>query len=133
MATEVTVPTLGESVTEASGAAALAGGLLQFGIQLPWVLRLERQLKIRWDLKLEGVREAARNAGARDNEEKLAREMRSLAYTEIDRDVEQVQAELEKIAADVEKIRSGFASFSSAVSGTLTPLLGLLGKTVKKH
>jgi len=42
---------------------ALAGGVLQFGIQIPWVLRLERSLKIRWDLKLEGVREAVRNAG----------------------------------------------------------------------
>ena len=42
---------------------ALAGGVLQFAIQLPWVLRLERSLKIRWDLKLEGVREAVRNAG----------------------------------------------------------------------
>ena len=42
---------------------ALAGGVLQFGIQIPWVLRLERGLKIRWDLKLEGVREAVRNAG----------------------------------------------------------------------
>ncbi len=42
---------------------ALAGGLLQFGIQLPWVLRLERQLAVRWDLRLAGVREAVRNAG----------------------------------------------------------------------
>jgi len=75
---------------------------------------------------------AARKAGPKENEEKLAREMRNLAYTEIDRDVEQVRAEIEKIAADVEKIRSSFASFSSAVSSTLTPLLALLGKTVKK-
>lgn len=42
---------------------ALAGGLLQFGFQLPWVLRLERELKISWDTRLEPVREAARNAG----------------------------------------------------------------------
>ena len=74
---------------------------------------------------------AARKAGPRKNEEKLAREMRNLAYTEVDRDVVQVRAELEKIAADVEKIRSSFASFSGAVSSTLTPLLALLGKAVK--
>jgi putative peptidoglycan lipid II flippase len=42
---------------------ALVGGLLQFVIQLPWVLRLERNLKIRWDMKLAGVRTAVRNAG----------------------------------------------------------------------
>lgn len=42
---------------------ALIGGLLQFGVQLPWVLRLERRLRIRWDTRLAGVREAVRNAG----------------------------------------------------------------------
>jgi putative peptidoglycan lipid II flippase len=42
---------------------ALAGGALQFGIQLPWVLRLERDLRIAWNTRLESVREAIRNAG----------------------------------------------------------------------
>jgi putative peptidoglycan lipid II flippase len=42
---------------------ALLGGVLQFAIQLPSVLKLERSLKIRWDLKLEGVRTAVRSAG----------------------------------------------------------------------
>lgn len=42
---------------------ALIGGALQFGIQLPAVIRLERSLRIRWDLKLAGVRTAVRNAG----------------------------------------------------------------------
>ncbi|HEX8362078.1 MAG TPA: murein biosynthesis integral membrane protein MurJ [Longimicrobium sp.] len=42
---------------------ALLGGVLQFAIQLPTVLKLERSLKIRWDLKLEGVRTAVRSAG----------------------------------------------------------------------
>lgn len=42
---------------------ALVGGLLQLAVQLPWVLRLERSLKIRWDTKLAGVRTAVRNAG----------------------------------------------------------------------
>lgn len=47
----------------AAGWGALLGGILQFGIQLPFVLRLERQLKIRWNTRLEPVREAVRNAG----------------------------------------------------------------------
>ncbi|MEJ2502917.1 MAG: murein biosynthesis integral membrane protein MurJ [Gemmatimonadota bacterium] len=43
--------------------SALLGGLLQFLVQLPWVLRLTRSLRIRWDMKREGVRTAVRNAG----------------------------------------------------------------------
>jgi putative peptidoglycan lipid II flippase len=42
---------------------ALAGGVLQFAVQLPTVLKLERELKIGWGTKVEGVREAVRNAG----------------------------------------------------------------------
>lgn len=43
--------------------SALVGGVLQLLVQLPSVLRLERSLQIRWDTKLEGVRETVRNAG----------------------------------------------------------------------
>lgn len=42
---------------------ALVGGALQLAVQLPSVLRLERSLRIRWDLRLAGVRTAIRNAG----------------------------------------------------------------------
>ena len=42
---------------------ALLGGLLQLLVQLPGVLKLERELKVRWDLKRQGVREAVKNAG----------------------------------------------------------------------
>jgi len=42
---------------------ALAGGVLQFAIQLPWVLRLERELKVAWNTRIAEVREAVRNAG----------------------------------------------------------------------
>ncbi len=42
---------------------ALLGGVLQFGIQLPWVVQVSRGLRIRWNTKLAGVREAVRNAG----------------------------------------------------------------------
>ena len=41
---------------------ALVGGALQFLVQLPWVFQVERSLRIRWDLRLEGVRTAVRNA-----------------------------------------------------------------------
>jgi putative peptidoglycan lipid II flippase len=42
--------------------AALIGGALQFLVQLPTVLRLERELKVRINFKLPGVRLVIRNA-----------------------------------------------------------------------
>lgn len=42
---------------------AMAGGALQFAVQLPWVLRLERRLRPSLNTRLEPVREALRNAG----------------------------------------------------------------------
>jgi putative peptidoglycan lipid II flippase len=42
---------------------ALLGGALQFGVQLPWVLRLERRLRPSLNLRLAPVRETLRNAG----------------------------------------------------------------------
>lgn len=42
---------------------ALIGGALQFAVQVPFVLRLERHLKVRWAPKLPGVQEIARTAG----------------------------------------------------------------------
>jgi putative peptidoglycan lipid II flippase len=45
------------------GWAALMGGGLQFLVQLPWVLRLERSLRIRWDPGMPEVRATIRHAG----------------------------------------------------------------------
>ncbi len=42
---------------------ALIGGALQFLIQLPWVLSLERNLRLSWGKGLAPVREAVKNAG----------------------------------------------------------------------
>ncbi|MCI0433042.1 MAG: murein biosynthesis integral membrane protein MurJ [Gemmatimonadetes bacterium] len=42
---------------------ALAGGGLQFAVQLPWLLRLERSLILRWDTTGRDVRQVVRNAG----------------------------------------------------------------------
>ncbi|HUF12234.1 MAG TPA: murein biosynthesis integral membrane protein MurJ [Longimicrobiales bacterium] len=41
---------------------ALLGGALQFLIQVPFVVRVERSLRVRWDTRLEGVRTTVRNA-----------------------------------------------------------------------
>ncbi len=42
---------------------ALAGGLLQFGVQLPWVLKLDRQIRLNGGRGSAAFREAVRNAG----------------------------------------------------------------------
>lgn len=52
-----------EDLVVALAWGALAGGGLQFLVQLPWVFQVERRLKVRWDLHLAGVREAVKNAG----------------------------------------------------------------------
>jgi len=52
-----------DDLTIALAWGAFAGGVLQFAVQLPFVLRLEPNLKIRWAPRLEGVRTAIRNAG----------------------------------------------------------------------
>lgn len=45
------------------GWAALVGGALQFAVQLPWVLRLERSLRIRPDTSMPSTRRTIKNAG----------------------------------------------------------------------
>lgn len=52
-----------EGLVTALAWGALIGGILQFLLQLPWVLALERNLSIGFDTHLEEVREAVRNAG----------------------------------------------------------------------
>lgn len=42
---------------------ALIGGFLQFAIQLPWVLRLDREMRINTGRNVPAFREAVRNAG----------------------------------------------------------------------
>jgi putative peptidoglycan lipid II flippase len=42
---------------------ALLGGALQFLVQLPWILRSERNFRLRWDLRSHGASTVIRNAG----------------------------------------------------------------------
>lgn len=64
----VTLAVFGTRLAQGSLAVALAwgalvGGVLQFLVQVPAVLRLEPSLRVRWDTRLAGVRTAVRNAG----------------------------------------------------------------------
>jgi putative peptidoglycan lipid II flippase len=52
-----------ERLTTTAAWGAVIGGALQFLIQLPWVFKLERNLRMGMDTNAEGVRTAIRNAG----------------------------------------------------------------------
>jgi hypothetical protein len=74
---------------------------------------------------------AARKAGPSDNEEKMALEIRNLAYAELNKDIEHVKADITQISNDLDSIRSALVSFSSSAAKTITPLLAFLGKAIK--
>lgn len=69
-------------------------------------------------------------AAAESNEEKMAAEIRDLAYAEIGSDVETVKAEVGKVVDDINRIRSGFGSIAG--TGPIMPLFGLLTKAITK-
>lgn len=68
--------------------------------------------------------------GGESNEEKMAAEIRDLAYSEIGSDVEGVKAEIGKVVDDINRIRSGFTSFTGGTS--VLPFLGMLTKAITK-
>jgi hypothetical protein len=75
---------------------------------------------------------AAGKVGHRENDEKLATEVRDLAYAELNKDVEQVKEELGQIIDDVRGIRESFSSFSGAAMSTIAPLVKMIMGSVKK-
>ena len=52
-----------DALLTAAAWGALAGGFLQFGIQLPWVLKLDREIRIGGSASEPAFKEAVRNAG----------------------------------------------------------------------
>lgn len=74
----------------------------------------------------------SRHAGPGESEERLAREMRDLAYAELNSDFDQIKAEIRQITEDVRGIRSSFLSVAGSAATTLGPLVGMLVKAVKK-
>ena len=59
-------------------------------------------------------------AGPSESQEKLALQIRDLAYTELNRDIEQVQAEVQETVAEVRRLRSSVEGIGA--------LVGLVGK-----
>ena len=75
----------------------------------------------------------ARRAGPGENEEKLARELREMAYAELNGDIQKVKNDLENITNEVKRIRSGVTAFTSGTVNTLGPLISLLLRTLKRE
>lgn len=69
--------------------------------------------------------------GAESNEEKMAQEIRDLAYAELNTDVTSVKSEIGKVSDDIKKIRRGISSFTNT-TGSIIPLFSLLTKAVAK-
>jgi len=74
----------------------------------------------------------ARRAGPSENEEKLAREIREMAYAELNDDIQQVKSEFDQISSEVKRIRSGVTAFTSGAAGTLGPVISMLIKILKR-
>lgn len=69
--------------------------------------------------------------GGESNEERMAAEIRDLAYSEIGSDVEGIRAEIGKVVDDINRIRSGFSSITGTSS--IVPFLGMLTKAITKR
>ena len=74
---------------------------------------------------------ASRRAGPSEGEEKMAQDVRDMAYAELSTDFEAVKAELARISEDIDRIRAGFASLTSGLSSGLVSALGLITKALK--
>lgn len=74
----------------------------------------------------------ARRAGPSENEEKLAREIRDMAYAELSKDIDDVKGEIEQITKDIKGIRSSFSSITSGAASTLGPIVKMLLQVAKR-
>lgn len=73
----------------------------------------------------------AGKTGEESNEEKMALEIRDLAYAELNTDFASIKSEINKVSDDIKKIRSGINSFTDS-TGSIIPLFSLLTKAVAK-
>jgi len=73
----------------------------------------------------------AGRVGTNSSEEKMAQEIRDLAYSELGSDVESFKKEMNIISTDINKIRRGFNSFTNT-TGSIIQLLNLLTTNMTK-
>ena len=77
----------------------------------------------------------SRGAGPNEEQEKMVRDIRDLAYNELSADLDEAKAKVSEVTEDVKRIRSDFSAVtggSGAIANNLAPLLGLLISAIKK-
>lgn len=77
----------------------------------------------------------SRGAGPNEEQEKMVRDIRDLAYNELSADLDEVKVKVSEVTDDVKRIRSSFSAFTSGSAGianNLAPLLGLHVSAIKK-
>lgn len=79
-----------------------------------------------------GVVMAARNAGPSETEEKLAHDLRDMAYAEVNHDIDEIRSEIRDITNEVKGIRSGFVSAVATVTNALSLFKRLIRSSRRK-
>ena len=77
----------------------------------------------------------SRGSGRNEDQEKVVRDIRDLAYNELSADFDEAKAKVAQVTEDVKRIRSGFSAVtggSGGIANNLAPLLGLLISALKK-
>ena len=77
----------------------------------------------------------SRRAGPSDEQEKMVRDIRDLAYSELSADLDEAKAGVKQVTEDLGRIRSSFTSITGGagdLAGNLSPVLNLLIGAVKK-
>jgi len=78
----------------------------------------------------------SRTAGQGAEQEKMVRDIRDMAYSELSADFDEVKAGVAQVTEDLGRIRSGFSAVtggSGGLAGNLSPVLSLLIGAVKKR
>ena len=77
----------------------------------------------------------SRGAGSNAEQEKMIRDIRDLAYNELNADFDEVKEKVTQVTDDVRRIRSGFSTITAGsgnLANNLGPILGLLIGAIKK-
>lgn len=74
----------------------------------------------------------SRRAGPSEGEEKMAQDIRDMAYSELNTDIQAVKAELAHMSKEIRCIRLSFASLTGILSSGLVSALGSITKVLKQ-
>lgn len=78
----------------------------------------------------------SQHIGTNTEQEKMIKEVRELAYKELNKDIDDVKSEVDQITTDVKKLRDNLTTIvseSSALASNIAPILSLLTAALKKN